>query len=431
MYENESFGKVYNELNASIKKDNLVNIFGFRESDLKGDSICVVKNSFSLKKSISFNQLLTIVRKCEYLLDNVDPIVEINSVEKVNKSEGFLIDDLLEAILVKIYDNYLNPDKFYSVEISNKEFEKYFYAVSSDLNFNFKRKKKTKKIDDVFREIQLILNLLKEDIGEDLDYEEFKKVIYSSYIETYDENDKVLTRDKLISHFCAEINHTDDNTYFLIEKDWYRIKKTFIDNINEQTSHFINENKYRGSELKKWVDTDTENDFNASYLEEDKTFVFDKITYANIEICDIMKIEGEIVYFYHVKKGFDNSMRDLCNQILIASRKMIEDVRMNYQYLESLYDKAVNNKGETEYYQKVKKQFEHCTKDQFINLIRNKKSVFVLAVLDTGKTERSLYENIDKFESNIAKFTLNELAKGMRNLGMPLEILQLKSSEEE
>jgi len=27
--------------------------------------------------------------------------------------------------------------------------------------------------------------------------------------------------------------------------------------------------------------------------------------------------------------------------------------------------------------------------------------------------------------------SLNELAKGMRNLGMPLEILQLKSSEDE
>ncbi|WP_027380790.1 DUF6119 family protein [Chryseobacterium daeguense] len=255
-------------------------------------------------------------------------------------------------------------------------------------------------------------------------YDEFKKIIESATLETFDENDITLTYENLSSHFCSEIIYNGKN-YFLLEKDWYQIKKSFIDTINEQTSYFLIENVYTGPTLRKWIGS-SENTYNASYLKKPNTYVFDKFTYLNIEVCDVLKIEKDEVYFYHIKKGFDNSMRDLCNQVYIASRKIFEDVKNNYKYLEGLYDLVKGNNGNSDYSKNAKKQFGTVTKKQFINKLQGKKFIFVLAVLDTSDSGRSLANEISKFDSNIAKFTLVELSKNMRNLGVNFQILQLE-----
>lgn len=424
LYDNDSFGKIYNELNALLTKEILVKSFGFNLKDLNSNSLCIAKDSFSIKKSISFDELLKIIKRCEYLLENENPI-EINSVNKVSRSEAILKENLFDTLATHAYQNYIDSNNFYSIEISNKEFDKYFQATKTKLSFYFRRKLQEIIIDDVFREFQSVLLEIFKACGDSLKYDEFKKIIDSATLETFDENNDTLTYENLSSHFCSEIIYNGEN-YFLLEKDWYQIKKSFIDNINDQASNFLKENIYSGPALNKWEDTvEKENDYNASYLKKDNTYVFDKFTPLKIEACDILKIDGDKVYFYHIKKGFDNSMRDLCNQVYIASRKIFEDVKDNYKYIESLYDSVKNNNGESVYYQNAKTQFGTVTKTQFIDRIRDKKIIFVLAVLDTSNSGRRLGDEISKFDSNIAKFTLIELSKNMRNLGVNFQILQL------
>ncbi|WP_439479374.1 DUF6119 family protein [Chryseobacterium aquaticum] len=422
LYDNDSFGKIYNELNALLTKEILVKSFGFNLKDLNNNSLCIAKDSFSIKKSISFYELLKIIKKCEYLLENEIPI-EINSVNKVSRSEAILKENLFDTLATHAYKNYTDSNNFYSIEISNKEFDKYLQANKSMLRFYFRRKLQEIIIDDVFREFQSVILEIFKVCGDSLKYDEFKKIIESATLETFDENNITLTNENLSSHFCSEIIYKGQN-YFLLEKDWYQIKRSFIDTINEQTANFIRENTYTGPTLAKWTDS-SENDYNASYLKKMNTYVFDKFTHLNIEACDVLKIEKDEVYFYHIKKGFDNSMRDLCNQVYIASRKIFEDVKNNHKYLEGLYDLVKNNNGKSEYYKDAKKQFGTVTKKQFISKLKNKKFIFVLAVLDTSDNGRSLDNEIDKFESNIAKFTLVELSKNMRNLGVNFQILQL------
>jgi uncharacterized protein (TIGR04141 family) len=423
LYDNDSFGKIYNELNALLTKEILVKSFGFNLKDLNSNSLCIAKDSFSIKKSISFDELLKIIKKCEYLLENEIPI-EINSVNKVPRSEAILKENLFDTLTTHAYQNYIDSNNFYSIEISNKEFDKYLQATKTMLRFHFRRKFQEIIIDDVFREFQSVILEIFNACGDSLKYDEFKKIIESATLETFDENNVTLTYENLSSHFCSEIIY-NGKSYFLLEKDWYEIKKSFIDTINEQTSYFITENKYAGPTLGKWINS-SENDYNASYLQKTNTYVFDKFTHLNIEACDVLKIERDEVYFYHIKKGFDNSMRDLCNQVYIASRKVFEDVKNNYKYLEGLYDLVKGNNGETDYYKNAKKQFGTVSKKQFINKLKNKKITFVLAVLDTSDSGRSLVTEIEKFESNIAKFTLVELSKNMRNLGVNFQILQLE-----
>lgn len=425
LYENADYSKIYNELNASVDKAVLIQKFGFEENSIKTNSICVVKNSFLLKKSISFEELLIIIEKCENIFQDDTNSIEINSLEKVARTDKTLLNTLAEEVLKKIYTNYADRENFVSVEISNKEFEKYFHASYSKLYLRVKSENIEKTIDGIIREIQTVFDILDEILEEEVDYEEFKDIISNSYIETFDENNIMLTLDKLINHFCTEIPYKS-KSYFLIEKDWYWVKQSFIENINKELKYFLNENVYLGPELNKWS-SGSENQFNASHIGVNNTYVFDKVTPSYIEACDLMKIDDEnnIVYFYHVKKGFDNSMRDLCNQIAISARKIDEDLRLDYEYLKKLYSKAAMYKGSDSYYKKVKAQFSSMSETEFIELIKGKKIVFVLCVLDRARRKRSLYDHIEKFESNIAKFTLIDLSKEMRTIGIEFKVLQL------
>lgn len=423
LQENEHFGNIYNELNASINKDKLAKVFGFAIADLKSDSLCIAKNSFSLKKSVSFIELLQLIERCENLITHTKPIVEINSVEKISKSNLVLINDLWNILNKKIYENYLDPNNFYSVEISHKDFEKYYYANTTLLTFSIKRKKQNSKFDEPIRNIQTILEEIRS-INAALSEIDFLKCIDSGHIETQDANGDILTKDNLKNHFCTEVAHSG-KSYFLIEKDWYEIRQTFIDKINEQAEHFIVTNKYSGPIMKKWS-KGSENEYNSSYFSLTNSLVFDKFTPQNIEACDILRWDAKNIYFYHVKKGFDNSMRDLCSQVLIAARKVKEDSKNSYVFLESLYNIVIKNTGKSDYYKDAKKHLSKISKTDFLDIVKTRKIVIVLAVLDTTKKTRILEKDIADFDSNIAKFSLNELSKSMRNLEIDFEILQLE-----
>lgn len=424
LYENDSFGKVYNELNASLTKQNLIDSFGFKRTDLQGDSICIAKNYFSIKKAISFDELERLVEKCESLLSK-KPKVEINSIDKISRRESALIEKLKEEVSKKIFKDYQSVESVFSVEISNRDFEKYFQAHTSTFSFWYKRKQFKIEFEGCVRAIHEVLPIIKEKIRE-CSFEEFLKVLNSSHLETFDENQVSLTSDRFFNHFCAEII-LDSKTYFLMEREWYIIKQSFLEKINTQALDFLSSKIYDGPEMKLWA-KGTENEYNNSYLQNKGCFVFDKFTPRNIEACDILRVDNDTVYFYHVKKGFDNSMRDLCNQVMIAGKKVFEDIKSEYEYLQELYDDVKNNNGKTSYYKNAKGQFGSVSKSEFIRLIRNKKVVFVLAVLDSAKNERDLVTDLEDFESNIAKFALIELSKYMNGLGANFQILQLKKT---
>lgn len=422
LYENESFGSIYNELNASINKDQLIKIFGFAKADLKSASLCIAKNSFSIKKSISFIELLNLIEKCENLI-KLPAVVEINSVEKVSKSNSIFLNDLWEELFKSVYNNYQNVTNFFSVEIANKDFENYYYANSAVLTFSVKGKKYNKSFEEAIKQVQPVLDEIRN-VDALLTYDQFKTAISNSTLETFDANGTTLTRDTLTNHFCSEIAYKG-KSYFLIERDWYEIGKTFIDKINEQSQHFITSYKYTGPSMDKWL-TGSENDYNKSFFTKPNSLVFDKFTPLNIEACDILRWDANNVYFFHVKKGFDNSMRDLSSQVLIAAKKIKEDTKNKFIYLEKLYDTVTTNTGASQYSIDAKKHLSKVSKKDFIDIIKNRNIIFVLAVLDTATSKRKLETDIAKFDSNIAKFSLNELTKSMRNLEVDFNILQLE-----
>lgn len=421
LHDNENFGNIYNELNALLDINKLINIFGFNPHELKSNSLCVAKNSFTIKKTITFEKALEIITICEDLINNKPRLVEVNSVQKVNKYDSVLISNLNSQLEDSIYDNYLDSNAFFSVEISHKDFEKYNAANVVEFKMG---SKVLETFEAPIRDIQEILEVLRL-FELNVSREKFDSFLNNSRIRATDTDGNLLTDAVLRDYFCSEITYKN-KSYFLIEREWYQIQTSFIDKINELAKYHILNNKYSGPVLKPWNSSfSTENDYNASFIGSTATLVFDKFTPQNIEACDILKWDSNSIYFYHVKKGFDNSMRDLCNQVYISSRRVFEDSKNNYTYLKSLYDSVKNSTGMSPYQVSARSQFSKMTKKQFIGLFDGRKIVFVLCVLDTAKTKRSMEKDISKFDSNIAKFTLNELSKNMQNLGVEFQILQL------
>ena len=420
--ENESFGSIYNELNAAVHRDKLINVFGFPASEVRSDSLCIAKNSFSIKKSISFKELLRVITRCEKLL-STPALVEINTVEKLGRSSLPLIKDLNKVVDGKVFLNYLDSSKFFSVEISHRDFERYYLSTYSEFTFHLNGVHE-KKFEEPVRDIQTLLDEISL-VDPALSQDDFNRIVATASLVTLDSDGNELTTDLMRNHYCTEIAH-HGKSYFLIEKEWYEISHTMIDKINETCKGFITSRPYKGPVMDAWDSTfPKENDFNAHYLKKPNSLVFDKITPSNIEVCDILRWDATHIYLYHVKKGFDNSMRDLCSQVFISARRVLEDSKSKYDFIGSLYDKLINSGGKSIYVQNAQKKLNKMLRKDFIALFEKRKLVFVLAVKDTSNKNRILATNIEDFDSNIAKFSLNELTQNMRNLEVDFQILQL------
>ena len=432
LFENDSFGKIYQELKANLDKNILQDKFGFSLDDLKKESTCIAKTSFKINKAITFEQLFKIISGCEYVLDNLSP-TSINNVEKiVKKKKQQLVQNLENELSNQLWQRYSSEEENIDFDLCHRDFEQYLtaskYIIRKNLSennffgeFEFE---KLENIDELFKKIKE-----SEDKPEDKD--DFTKLIESLKIYSYNEEngDNPLTKGWLFHHIFGDVS-LDNEKYFLIDNSWYKIKDDFIMELNNSCKSFI-ENNYDNSLDKSWDYPDEkENPYNAKYFSEnpldDNVIVLDKITPENIESCDILKWNDKNLYFYHVKAGFGNTMRDLCSQVFIAANKIKSDVNSSKEYIGKTYDHLASKKeSSNEYYKKAAEQIENITKDDFINIFTSKKLIFVLAVLDTATNERNLKTNVFSFNSNIAKFSLQELVKGMRGIEVEFRFTQI------
>jgi len=154
--------------------------------------------------------------------------------------------------------------------------------------------------------------------------------------------------------------------------------------------------------------------------------VLDKITPENIELCDMLKWDNDNLYLIHVKSGFGNTMRDLCAQISISANRLVQDRKAtpSKEFVKKVYQSLKNKNGGEGYYGLAGAQTNNMMEDEFLELF-DKQKHFVLAILDTSTSEREL-QNIEEFNSNIAKFSLDVLTKEMAGIGQNLQIGQIK-----
>ena len=395
-YENQNFGNIYREISASIDKNILIDL-GLSVNETKQ---CIAKSSFKLKQSITFEEMINIVAKLNDIIKK-EANFSINEIKKLDtKKDENLITKLTKLLKDDIW-NYRNDIESLKEKLDfvHKDVEKFLLA------------NKFRCCRNEHENILTLFEFVMENVSAN-SKRNFEQKIASSYIVSFDEDDNELTKDTIINHLVYELEYEGKN-YFYMNGIFYEIMNTFIHNLNESCKEFIN-NKYINGLDKNWEDGKRESEYNLLYKGDENTIVLDTITPENIEPCDILKYDDEYVYLYHVKKGFNGSMRDLTIQVSSSANIIIEDLKSNKNYLKQVYKKMENA-------QNYKGQIDN--EEEFLSIFRNRKLCFVIAVKDTAE-DRDL-KQVEQFKSNIAKFALKELINNMKILGVEFRITQI------
>ncbi len=419
--ENDEFGNFYQELNILIDKQKLIDNFNFSPDEVRKNCICVAKNSFKINKSLTFREMLKIVDGLDFIIKNKEP-VSFNNVEIVSDKELIenLNDELIDQLWKRCYqNNYINFD------LCDNDFENYLRAE------RYVVRKKSKILLDTADRVDSVDIILRDNpylscesyLPPEEDKDEFKNFIKSLEIDTFDIDNNQLTSNDLLMHIHGDIEidiNSKKKRFFLINGVWYLIKDEFIKKLNSNCKRFV-ENYYDNGLDKKW-DKDkldklvSEDDYNFSYIDEKNTLALHKIESRNIELCDILKWDDKgNVYFYHVKKSFDNSLRDLCSQIFLAASTLQNEKEFKKEIFDKLKNSDIVHHGKS-----LKNQLSRDFEKVIDIIEKAQKIYFVLSFVDTRKEAHRLInedaEEINNFKSNIAKFSLYELILNMKRL---------------
>ena len=423
--DENQFGKIFKQVRAELSKRILTKTFGFSEGDLKRTvSGCQAKSSFQINKAIDFDTLLLLIKRFAEILKLPEKfsLNKVTLISKRNPTNVKLISELNEHLIEKIYDDHKNgliPD----VDFCHKEFEVYLTAslffISLDRN-EWIELHNPPSLAEVILELQNTGRCLDDDAFQ------FKESVLYRMLTTKDEENRFLTSDTVLDHIHGEITHKD-NVYFIVDGEWYQIHPEFILELNKECTEILKQVWDDNLMTDPFDINKRESIFNMQYLGKEGWLVLDTITPDNIECCDLLKHDKNDVHLVHVKKGFDNSVRDLASQVLIAAKRLREDMKSGYNYIDQVEQQTKKGfKSESITVKKMAGQIFPAggLKRLFIDR-KDKNIIFCLAFVDTACAVRSLKNNVDRFQSNIAKYSLVELRREIMSMGFGFKVIQL------
>jgi uncharacterized protein (TIGR04141 family) len=423
--DENQFGKIFKQVKAELSKRILTKTFGFAEADLnRSVSGCQAKSSFQINKAIDFDTLLSLVKRFVDILKLPEKFV-LNKVTLISKRDSKkvkLLKALNTALVEKIYEDY-KAGNIPDVDVCHKDFELYLTASLFYIIIDKEERielHNPPSLMEIIHELQKVDRLLDDDVFQ------FSGSVLNRTLLTRDENDTLLTADRVLDHIHGEI--TDEGkTYFIVDGEWYEIHPEFIQELNKECADLVNqvwEDKLipQTFDIKK-----RENIFNMQFIGKSGWLVFDTITPDNIECCDILQFDDSAIHLIHVKKGFDNSVRDLASQVLISAKRIREDIKTNFSYIDEVELQTKNGirSNSIAIKQLAGQQFPAGgLKQLFINR-KNKDIYFCFAFADTAVLERCLKDNVFNFQSNIAKYSLIELHREILSMGFGFKVIQL------
>jgi hypothetical protein len=223
-----------------------------------------------------------------------------------------------------------------------------------------------------------------------------------------------MTEAMFINHINCEIDLMG-LAYFFISDSWYKVRGELLDELNEKCTTILKANYLEEGILHfKWEKTETERQYNLKYQTSKNYFVLDGILSEGIELCDIIYEDEETVYFIHVKKGFDNKIRDLSNQIDISSQLFWNDKRSGCNFIKRTLEKAKED-GRIS---------DDTIIEDLVSRLVHKNAVFVMAFSGVSKYG-PIKDNLNRYTSNIAKFTIVNAARSGFGVNSPLMYFEI------
>uniref|UniRef100_UPI0040494624 DUF6119 family protein n=1 Tax=Fluviicola sp. TaxID=1917219 RepID=UPI0040494624 len=397
-----------------IIKDSIFDFIEFNENE---NVHFEIGSSFSLKMPISFENTLNIANKAAEILDS-EGGRPLSRFERIRDSE-FIEDTLQGSLFTHLRDdmerlNSPNANTNYLLDYDFIHPGKYAQFYECDTYKVFLRNGRNEIVETrdrtriYFETLAYMFNNV-----ERTNFFEFRRILAGIKVRGY-LGDVEKTVAPFVSHVSCEIRVTE-TPYFLLDTKWYTVRGDFLEDINSQCSALLNVNDLPNNPLNEVWNTDdlNEGEYNLLYRGRTDFLVLDKMLGHNIELCDLLYETDEITYLIHVKEGFDAKMRDVTNQVTVSSHRLWNDLNSDRSFIREVYERFNRSENNT----------QNINYDTFSAKF-DKKIEYVIAYRHGGRNV-TVAENIQTFQSNIAKFSLIMCMKEMQSYSYPLKVIEI------
>ena len=418
------FGKLPTEVHLTLSEKVSSEYFSHLQNNADERIKIHVGKSFKVKKSLTFAELKQLLQELGHIMGLEEQDYLSSYIQESNQK--VISEDFQPLLINAIFDDFTNKKNLGANYRQNFKFD--FCNPNNIVDFygadtyvmTEKNGKSYKPFDETHNKDEIYDKVLAQAIRVfpgDTQLFDFRAYIQGIRVLAY-QDDKRLCSSSFLYHFTTEFSF-GPQTIFLVDNKWYRIKYSFLEDLRSETVSLLKRYKLPKEVFNiPYLRGQTEYKYNIQYHEFKNYYVFDTITQQGIELCDVLTHSEEAVYLIHVKKGFDNSMRELTNQITLSARRLNTDLKSS----EKEYLKKTWGSYCTKYPEIEKPDFS-----DFLELFE-RKIVFVLAFVSQRSDDLAVVENIEKYRSNIAKYSMIECAIDMQEYRYELNIHQIPKS---
>lgn len=385
----------------------------FKNLKLDGDKdVMEIGSYFALRKKLNFEELKQLIKIIDEIRKDKSNYVQLTLFSRVEDSKiiSELDNDLMEKIAndVVLHNtpadlNQLNDDIIEMV--NSRKLEKFYECDEFKVRFKKTWSKNDRIVNDRRNLYKECTNHIFQNIEDINDRFKIKGKFYDLNVIGLI-NGKDSTFGTFYSHIICELT-SKSKKYFRIDANWYYLDNRFLEQIKKDAISTYSENKLELDLLKKWKTGWDEDKYNLKHKKKGY-YVLDKLIKDNIELCDILILKEKKIYFVHVKDGFNTQMRNLYIQIILSAKRLWNDLYNNtgssylVQTLKKYNKKYPDNKIDE------KSILEGILKEEY-------KIEFVMAYRNYSYSGNTDIEKINLSQSNIAKYSLVQTVREMRN----------------
>ncbi|CAM1346380.1 DUF6119 family protein [Tenacibaculum crassostreae] len=396
-------------------KDSFFDFIDFEDRNIKLE----ISSSFFIKQRISFYELHNLFFRIDEILKNRNRLYLTSFVQVTDKKfeddeyPKLLMKELRDVMVYEFGSDRKRVKKF-DIDFVHPSKIKDYYE-SDKYVIKWKGDHKGIEVNDRSKIFKKGLKYIYDDLGEQVSQGDFNNSMWKLLVLCY-KSGKVI-KAPFFKYITCELEF-NKQPVFQIDGNWYKVKSDFKDRVNELCKGYLEEYCLEDELLEEtWGKDVSEGSYNLQYSNRPNYWVLDKCLGDNIELCDIMIETEEKIYLVHVKSGFDAKMRDLSNQIIISAKRLKNSLDSgDFNFINQVID-SYNKKEET------KPEIE--SKLEFFAKFREKKIIYVLAFKSTWKSGEKVKDNIDKANSNIAKYSLIQCVKEMKSSSFQISITEI------
>lgn len=406
------FGKIPQEIHLRLSQEISDLHFDFLKKR-ENDRIQVyVGKGFKIKKGVDFEILHRLIQELD-IIEQLDADDYLSSYKEITDTK-YIDNHLYQELITKIFSDIENLDrsrldlhKRFQHDFSNPNNIEKFYESDE-----YRLKERTDKggykvfkiVEDRNEIYDSVLRRAVEKTGQN---DRFKFMVFLQGVKIACYQDKKLTiSSNFLFHISTEFKY-DGKPVFLVDTKWFHLRDSFVEDLKINTAHVLHSYPAPNEILNiPWDKTvlRTEGAYNLEYNDRENYIVLDTLIADNLELCDIIFYNNEELYLIHVKYGFQSKMRELTNQVLISARRLREtkgtkEKKLLVDIYNQLLEKGYN--------------INDLALEQFIELFE-KRIKYVIAFTSHLKKDLEVKNNIEKFSSNIARYSLIQCSGEMR-----------------